>query len=142
MQPVEPIFTVELFPPLHAELLALLRNLSDDDWEKSTAARLWAVKDIVAHLLDGDIRRLSFQRDNLAPLRPNGPIEDYWDLVDFLNQMNADWVKAARRISPPLLIAFLEMTGPQVYAFYKTLDPFAPAFYPVAWAGDKHSPHW
>ncbi len=142
MQPVEPIFTVELFPPLHAELLALLRSLSDDDWEKPTVARLWAVKDIVAHLLDGDIRRLSFQRDNLAPLHPDAPIEGYRDLVDFLNQLNADWVKAARRISPPLLIVFLEMTGPQVYAFFKTLDPFAPAFYPVAWAGDEHSSHW
>ncbi|MFB3132679.1 MAG: maleylpyruvate isomerase N-terminal domain-containing protein [Rhodothermales bacterium] len=142
MQPVEPIFTVELFPPLYAELLALLRNLSDDDWEKSTVARLWAVKDIVAHLLDGDIRRLSFQRDHLAPLHPDAPIEGYRDLVDFLNQMNADWVKAARRISPPLLITFLEMTGPQVYAFFKTLDPFAEAIYPVAWAGDEQSPHW
>lgn len=142
MQPVEPIFTVELFPPLHTELLALLRSLSDDDWEKPTVARLWAVKDIVAHLLDGDIRRLSFQRDHLAPLHPDAPIEGYRDLVDFLNQMNADWVKAARRISPALLMAFLEMTGPQVYTLFKTLNPFAPAFYSVAWAGDEHSSHW
>ncbi len=142
MHPVEPIFAVELFPPLHAELLALLHRLSDDDWDKPTVARLWAVKDIVAHLLDGDIRRLSFQRDNLSPIQPDTPIEGYRDLVDFLNQMNADWVKAARRISPELLLAFLALTGPQVYAFFKSLDPFAPAFYPVAWAGDEQTPNW
>ena len=142
MHPVEPIFTVELFPPLHAQLLTLLRGLSDDDWGKPTVARLWAVRDIVAHLLDGDIRRLSFQRDNLSPLQPDTPIEGYRDLVVFLNQMNADWVKAARRFSPQLLIAFHALTGPQLCAFFKTLDPFAPAIYPVSWAGDEQSPNW
>lgn len=142
MHPVAPLFTVELFPPLHAELLALLRSLSKADWDKPTVAPLWNVKDVVAHLLDGDIRRLSFQRDNLPPLQPDTPIEGYRDLVDFLNRMNADWVRATRRISPPLLIALHELTGPQVCAFFKTLDPFAPALYPVAWAGDEQSPNW
>ena len=54
MKPVEPIDTVDLFPPLHNALLTLLRNLSDEDWHKPTVARLWTVKDIVAHLLDDD----------------------------------------------------------------------------------------
>ena len=142
MHPVEPIFTVELFPPLHAELLSLLHGLSEDDWTKPTVARLWTVRDIVAHLLDGDIRRLSFQRDNLAPIEPDSPIESYRDLVDLLNQMNADWVKAARRISPQVLIAFHELTGPQVSALFDSLDPFARAIYPVSWAGDEQSPNW
>ena len=52
MKPVEPIYTVERFPPLHTALLTLLRNLSDEDWNKPTAARLWSVKDVVAHLVE------------------------------------------------------------------------------------------
>ena len=142
MKPVEPVETVELFPPLHNALLTLLRNLSDEDWHKPTVARLWSVKDIVAHLLDGDVRRLSFQRDGLPDLEPETPIASYRDLVAFLNQLNADWIKAARRISPVLLIDLLALTGPQVYVFFKTLDPFAPAIFPVAWAGEAQSPNW
>ena len=142
MKPVESIDTVELFLPLHHALLTLLRNLSDEDWHKPTVARLWSVKDIVAHLLDGDVRRLSLHRDGLQDRAPETPINSYQDLVAFLNQLNADWVKAARRISPALLIDLLALTGPQVYAFFKTLDPFAPAIFPVAWAGDSQSPNW
>lgn len=142
MKPVEPIYTVERFPLLHTALLTLLRTLSDEDWRKPTVARLWTVKDIVAHLLDTEIRRLALQRDGLTPLEPETPIASYRDLIAFLNQLNADWVKAARRISPALLIDFLASTGPQVYDFLKTLDPFAPALFPVAWAGEETSPNW
>jgi uncharacterized protein (TIGR03083 family) len=142
MKPVEPLDTVELFLPLHQALLTLLRNLSDEDWLKPTAAPLWTVKDIVAHLLDGNIRRLSLQRDGLAPLQPETRIASYRDLVAFLNQLNADWVKAARRISPGLLIDFLALTGPQVCDLFKTLDPSAPAIFAVAWAGEDASPNW
>src|SRR5262245_32013611 len=74
MKPVEPVFVVELFCRIHGELLALLRNLSGDDWSKPTAARQWAVKDITAHLLDGDIRRLSYQRDKSPIVPPDTPI--------------------------------------------------------------------
>ena len=142
MKPVEPIDTVELFPPLHTALLTLLRNLSDEDWHKPTVAPLWTVKDIVAHLLDGNVRRLSIQRDGLAPEKPETPISSYRDLVAFLNSLNADWVKAARRVAPNLLIDFLEVTGPQVYHLFKVLDPLAPALWSVAWAGDQASPNW
>ncbi len=56
--------------------------------------------------------------------------------------MNAEWVKAAQRISPKLLIEFLEITGAQVSQFFKTLDPFASARFAVAWAGHEKSPNW
>src|SRR5438552_3940800 len=121
MKPVEPIIVTELFPELHTELVALLKSLDAEDWNKPTVAREWKVKDIVAHLLDTDIRRLSYQRDKLPLLTPETPIESYGDLVSFLNQLNAIWVKAARRISPEILIAFLEVTGPQVCELFKQL---------------------
>ncbi|HKQ74458.1 MAG TPA: maleylpyruvate isomerase N-terminal domain-containing protein [Blastocatellia bacterium] len=152
MKPVEPVFVTELFCQIHDQLLSLLRNLSGDDWSKPTAARQWVVKDIAAHLLDGDIRRLSYQRDN-APMVPREtPIapassattsnDEYRDLVNFLNQLNADWIKAAKRISPRLLIEFLEVTGAQVCELFSSLDPFAPALFGVAWAGEQESQNW
>lgn len=142
MKPVEPIFVADLFGELHDELLKLLRSLSADDWYKPTVAGSWQVRDIAAHLLDSDIRRLSFQRDNAPQVPPDNPIQSYSDLVGFLNQLNADWIKAAKRISPQLLIEFLSLTGAQVTALFKSLDPFAPALFGVAWAGEETSPNW
>jgi uncharacterized protein (TIGR03083 family) len=142
MKPVEPIFVTEQFAALHAELLALLRTLSDEDWYQPTAAGAWKVRDIVAHLLDSDIRRLSFQRDQAPQVPPDAPIESHRALVGFLNQLNADWIRAARRISPPLLIEFLTLAGAQVAELFRSLDPFAPAMWSVAWAGEEVSPNW
>ena len=142
MKSVEPIFVTELFCQIHGELLSLLRNLSGDDWSKPTAARMWTVKDVVAHLLDGDVRRLSYQRDKAPMVPPEAPIENYRDLVNFLNRLNADWVGAARRIGPRLLIEFLQITGAQVCELFKSLDPFANAIFGVAWAGEQESQNW
>jgi uncharacterized protein (TIGR03083 family) len=142
MNPVEPIHVTDLFCEIHGELLSMLRTLPAEDWYKPTAARAWAVRDIVAHLLDSDIRRLSFQRDQAPMVPPESPINSYRDLVDFLNQLNADWVKAAKRISPRLLIEFLEITGGEVCALFKSLTPFGPAIFGVAWAGEEGSLNW
>jgi hypothetical protein len=70
------------------------------------------------------------------------PILSYDDLVQFLNQLNAAWVQATKRISPQLLIEFLSITGPRLSTHVASLDPDAPARHPVAWAGDEVSPNW
>jgi len=142
MKPVEPILAADLFGEIHEELLVLLKGLSAEDWYKPTVAGAWQVRDIAAHLLDSDIRRLSFQRDQAPMVPPDPPIGSYTDLVGFLNQLNADWIKAAKRISPQLLIEFLAVTGEQVAALLKSIDPFAPAMFSVAWAGEEASLHW
>lgn len=142
MKAVEPIFVADLFGEIHEELLMLLRGLSAEDWYKPTVAGSWLVRDIAAHLLDSDIRRLSFQRDQALQVPPDTPIASYADLVGFLNQLNADWVKAAKRISPPLLIEFLSITGREVTKLFQSLDPFAPALFGVAWAGEETSANW
>ena len=142
MRPVAPLDTVHLFPPLREALVALLRGLRDEDWERPTAAPLWRVRDVAAHLVDGDLRRLSFHRDRLPPLPPDRPIGGYRDLVGFLDAFNAKWVDAAHRLSPRLLTDLLAWTGPQVEAHLRTLDPDDPAVFSVAWAGDDWSPNW
>jgi hypothetical protein len=99
------------------------------------------VKDIVAHLLDSAVRRLSFGRDGLDPT-PDRPIASYADLVDYLNQLNAEWVAAARRLSPRLLIDLLDRVEPELHAYFRSLNPQAPAVFGVAWAGEETSPNW
>lgn len=142
LHPVEPINTVGLFPPLHAELLTLLRQLEPQDWLKPTVAVPWSVKDMAAHLLDTDMRRLSSQRDGFTPPVTEPPPATYRDLVNLLNRLNADWVRAAQRLSPQLMIELLDLIGPQLHHLFTTLDPLAPARASVAWAGESSSLNW
>jgi len=141
LTPMAPVFLVDLFPGLHAELMTLLRRLEPSEWNQPTACALWSVKDIAAHLLDGNVRRLSFGRDGLTAT-PDTPIPSYADLVGHLNRLNAEWTAAARRLSPRVLIELLDFTSGPVHAFFRSLDPHAPAIFPVAWAGEEASPNW
>jgi uncharacterized protein (TIGR03083 family) len=136
-----PIQTIHLFPALDQKLIELLRSLTPDEWHKATRAKLWRVKDIAAHLLDGNIRTLSMSRDQYFGENP-GDIQSYAALVTFLNGLNADWVKAARRISPEVLTDLLETTGVAYIAHLQSLDPFSSAIFPVDWAGEKKSATW
>jgi uncharacterized protein (TIGR03083 family) len=130
-----------LFPGLHRELMTLLRRLDPTDWSKPTACALWSVKDLVAHLLDSCLRRLSFGRDGMDP-SPGRPIASYPDLVGYLNHLNAEWVAANRRVSPRLLLDLLDLAEPQLHAYFASLDPNASARFGVAWAGEEHSLNW
>src|SRR5262245_14965057 len=137
-----PVATAPLFAGLHEELMGLLRGLSRADWERPTTATEWTVRDVAAHLLDGDIRRLSAQRDGHAPPPPAGVIATFRDLVGYLDGLNATWITAAQRIGPPVLVDLLAVTGPQVAAFVTGLDPDGPALYAVSWAGEDRSANW
>jgi uncharacterized protein (TIGR03083 family) len=140
VRPVGPVYLLERFPPLHRELMVLLRELTPGDWLRPTACAGWAVKDIAAHLLDTGLRRLSLGRDRFMP--PSGDISSYSDLVAYLNRLNAEWVTAARRLSPEVLIDLMDTMAPQVQEFFAALDPHATAHFGVAWAGEESSPVW
>ena len=137
MKPVAAIETVDLFPPLSRELLGVLKALQPTDWDRPTACGDWTVRDVAAHLLGGNLGRL---RDPDSPA--DEPIRDYDELLGLINRGNAEWVLAARRISPRLLIEFLALTDPLVYVRFKALDPDAPAGITVAWASDQIPPNW
>ena len=141
LRPLEPLLLLDRFAPLHAELLALLRGLGSADWDRPTACALWSVRDIAAHLLDDDLRRLSAHRDGQS-LPAAAAIEDYASLVAFVNRMNGEWVAAARRLSPRVIIDLLEVTGPWVVELFRSTDPAAPAHWAVTWAGEDRSAHW
>ncbi|WP_188815296.1 maleylpyruvate isomerase N-terminal domain-containing protein [Hymenobacter cavernae] len=136
-----PLDVVSLLPQLDQLLIELLKSLTPDDWQRQTIAKLWKVKDVAAHLLDGNIRVLSMLRDKYAGEVPP-PINSYQDLVGFLNGLNADWVKAMKRVSPGMLILLLEVTGKPFCDYYASLDPFAKSPFSVAWAGENESQNW
>lgn len=136
-----PIPTIHLFPVLEEQLIQLLHSLKAEEWNRPTIARLWTVKDVAAHLLDGNIRVLSMVRDNYTGDAP-GNIFSNEDLVGYLNGLNADWVKAMKRVSPQALTALLEITGKQYCQQLALLDPFAPAIFSVSWAGETNSINW
>ncbi|WP_342085997.1 maleylpyruvate isomerase N-terminal domain-containing protein [Dyadobacter sp. OTU695] len=135
------IHTVHLFAELDEYLITLLRSLSPEDWEKPTVARRWKVRDVAAHLLDGNIRVISMYRDGHFTA-PEQEINGYEDLVAYLNQLNADWVKACKRMSPALLTEFLERTGKQYTTIMQQQDMESDAVFPVSWAGEGVSRNW
>lgn len=142
MHPVAPILVANLLSPLHAELMTILRGLTPEEWEIPTVAVPWTVRDMAAHLLDTDIRRLAYGRDHLVRDTSQTAPTTYEELVVFLNRLNAEWVSAARRISPPTLMAFLDIVAPQTHVFLQSLDPYANAGISVAWAGEDESQNW
>lgn len=135
-----PVDVVDLLPVLDRKLIELLKSLTPEEWERQTIAKLWKVKDIVAHLLDGNIRVLSMLRDNYRneDIHP----ESYQDLLDYLNNLNADWIQAMKRVSPGILTLLHEATGPQYCSYYKSLNPFEKAGFAVDWVGEKESMNW
>ncbi len=140
--PVQPILLSDRFGELHNHLMTLLAGLNAEDWQRPVPGSAWTVKEVAAHLLDTDLRRLSMQRDVWEPPPPPHPITGPGDLVDFLNLLNHRWIEATSGLSPTVLADLLSSTGSQLAAFFATVDPFAPALFPVAWAGDETSPIW
>jgi uncharacterized protein (TIGR03083 family) len=136
-----PLFTAHLFPTLDGHLIELLRSLTLDDWERQTVIPQWKIKDVAAHLLDTQLRRLSFGRDGYV-LSPAPVITGERDLVSFINRLNAEGVRVYRRLSPPVLLSWMEHTSREAAGYLASLDPFAPARFAVSWAGETASANW
>ncbi|HEV3484393.1 MAG TPA: hypothetical protein VG106_03225, partial [Vicinamibacterales bacterium] len=90
------------------------------------------------HLLDGELRTLAAHRDG-HPLTADQPVASYADVVALIQRLNAGGVAFGARLSPRLLADLLEVTGRWMSAFVASLDPDAPALFPVAWAGEAQS---
>lgn len=121
-------------------LVDLLGSLRDADWHAPTVHPGRSVKDIAAHLLDGSLRRLAIQRDGFVGERFEG---SGWDeLVQFIQRLNREWIVAARRLSPEMLVRMIAEADAEVLALFERTPPDAPAGFAVAWAGEEKSAHW
>jgi len=131
-----------MFRPLCTDLVGLLRTLSPEDWEKPTIAGSWRVRDVLAHLVDTALRRLSFHRDGHTPPAPDTPLGGDRDFVAFINGLNASWIDATRRLSPRVLTDVYERATRDLCDFVEGLPDDTPAAFPVSWTGDRESPGW
>ena len=129
--------TRPLFRPLCVEIVTLLRALSTADWERPTLAPAWRVRDVVAHMLDTALRRLSFHRDRMAPPAPPRPLASEREFVAFINELNATWVRAAARLSPRVLTDLYATVSRELCDFVETFPDDGPPLFPVSWAGDR-----
>jgi uncharacterized protein (TIGR03083 family) len=134
----QPIDVLALFPEALDELVRLLSGLSAEQWARPTVCSQWSVKDIALHLLGGEVGILSRKRDGWSAA---ADFKTWDELVAFINDINDTWIKATRRISPPLLCDLLTTTGTQVCKYFESLDPFAIGE-PVNWAGPEPAPVW
>jgi uncharacterized protein (TIGR03083 family) len=126
-----------LIGPQQAAFVDLLRDLDTGQWAQPTICPGWDVKDVAAHVLGDHIGRLSRHRDGYPPLHPRAgeafPV--------FLDRVNEEWVMAARRLSPRVLVEQLSVIGLQIAEFWATVDPDTLGA-GVSWAGPGPAPVW
>lgn len=133
----------ELFPRLSQNLLNVLQNLSTEDWFLPTRCRLWNVKDVAAHLLQTAIGRLSSQRDGHSSLSGTARVPYNFDqLVQIINEANANWVNAWKGVSPRIIVHFLQDIEAQLNEWIVRLPLMEKAPISVAWAGEAESLNW
>jgi uncharacterized protein (TIGR03083 family) len=142
LEPLRPVDTRSLFRPVSSDLVSVLRSLQPGDWDRTTIAGRWLVRDIVAHLVDLTFRRLSFHRDRMVPPPPPRQIASERDFVDFINWLNGGWVDAAKRFSPRVLTDLFELASRDLADWFESLPLDAPALFGVSWAGEMESDGW
>jgi hypothetical protein len=130
-----------LFQPLLGELIALLRSLDPDMWNRRTVAPRWRVRDVATHLLDGDLRKLAICRDGHA-VPSDGPIASDRDIARLVNALNDGGVQYGLRLSEQLLVDLLGITGRWIVDYFSALPPSGPAVFAVSWAGEAQSENW
>ena len=140
LESLPPIFTAQLFPVLEEKLIELLRSLGPEDWETQTLAPRWKVKDVAAHLLDTETRGLAAARRGYKA--ENSTKLSGEQLLALINTLNAEGVRQYRVLGTDELISRIEKASAELAAHHQALDPFAPAIFPVSWAGEEESPNW
>jgi uncharacterized protein (TIGR03083 family) len=136
---VPPMDTRVLFEGERCDLLALLDRLTPDEWAAASAAGGWTVKDVAAHLLEGDLGRLSRDRDReLTGLLPVGGSAR--EFADALAAKNQRWVDAAGQLSGRVVRDLLVFSTGQLRAWTQDVDLMAPR--QVSWARERPVPAW
>lgn len=138
---MKPMFTAHLLPVIEARLIELLRSLRPEEWDLQTVAPAWKVKDVAAHLLDTQLRKLSLVRDGYTAAPPRR-FTSHDEFLEFINRLNRDGVEMYRRLSPVVLISLMEIASRESAECHQRLDPMAEATFSVSWAGEETSLNW
>lgn len=128
-----------LFPHERQAMLDLLRALSPAEWAMPTVCPGWDVHDVVGHVLNDYMRRLSGSRDGYS----GAIFADDETLPAYLARTNEEFVRASRQLSPQLMIELLDHLGPRLDAVWAARDLQSAADLNVFWAAtDIDSPAW
>ena len=121
-----------LFGVERARLSELLDDLEPAGWQRPSPCPGWTVLGLCCHLLGVDFSLLAWGRDGyLGTPAPEGASEA--EFIAWLDDMQAEWVRAARRLSPRLVTELLGWTGPRVTEVLRLQDPCARTA-SVSWA--------
>jgi hypothetical protein len=78
----------------------------------------------------------------MMPPPPRHPIASEQDFVAFINAINAEWVGAARRLSPRVLTDLFDKASRDLADWFEAVPLDAPALFGVSWAGEQESAGW
>jgi uncharacterized protein (TIGR03083 family) len=135
VEAVAPLFEIE-----RTRLLDLLHDLREEDWQRPSPCPGWTVLGLAAHLLGGDLGLLSRRRDHyLGTPPPDGLSES--EFIGWLDELQMEWVRASRRVSPRLVMELLEWSGPRLVAVLAGED-LSERSARVSWAGPEPAPRW
>jgi uncharacterized protein (TIGR03083 family) len=137
LAPPDPVVVNGLFRPDRAALVDLLRGLDAPQWDLPTVCEGWSVKDVALHVLGGDLGNIAGRRDGVWALQPK-PGET---MGAFIGRINHQWVDAARRMTPRLIVELLEWSGPRLFDHLEQLDPMGTSG-EVSWAAPGPAVAW
>jgi uncharacterized protein (TIGR03083 family) len=128
-----------LFAVERGRLIELLGGLRASDWERPSPCPGWTVLGLCCHLVGDDLGLLARNRDGYHGTP--APAGSEADFVAWLDELQAEWVRAARRLSPRLVTDLLRWTGPQISVTFAGEDLRARTA-SVSWAGPDLVPAW
>lgn len=139
--PSEPPFAyAELFRLDRSRLLDMLRSLPVEEWQRPTPCPGWDVLGLVNHLVGADLSVLAWQRDDhRGTPAPSGL--DEAGFIAWLDELQIEWVHAARRISPRLATELLGWLGDAVADMVADQDATSRTAN-VSWASTTPVPVW
>jgi len=131
-----------LFGLERGRLPQLLGDLTPDDWDRPTPCPGWSVLDLCGHLLGDDLGWLARHRDHHHGTVPPPDLDQAGNgFARWLDDLQNEWVRAARRLSPRLVTQLLAWSGPQVTDTMGGQDP-ARFDGSVSWASPDPVPVW
>lgn len=125
---------------MDAKLLELMAELRPEEYDLPTVAGHWTVRDVLSHLLDTPLRKLSMARDKTFVEKVE--IRSADDVKELVNRMNAEGVRVYRRLSGPVMLSLMRVACEESAAYHESLDPNGAAVFAVSWAGEEGSRQW
>ncbi|MCP3855892.1 MAG: maleylpyruvate isomerase family mycothiol-dependent enzyme [Actinomycetia bacterium] len=129
-----------LFEVERGRLVELLQGLSAGDWERPSPCPGWSVLGLAVHLLGGDLSFISWHRDGHYGTPPPAGLDEV-EFINWIDELQIEWVHSARRLSPPVVVALLHWTATQIVETIAAQDPSAAAA-SVSWASSTPVPVW